>query len=107
MVGAAADFETSSVITIIVAVAIIVVVSSMVDDGVDVGDHVRVDAADGPGGGEQGSRGWEGGTVADEVAVAGAVGAGEGDEDGFGVRAGSSELPHQVAVFFDMRGRAA
>lgn len=41
------------------------------------------------------------------MAVAGAVGAGEGDEDGFGVRAGSSELPHQVAVFFDMRGRAA
>lgn len=49
MVGAAADLETSSVITIVVAVAIIVVVSSMVDDGVDVGDHVRVDAADGPG----------------------------------------------------------
>lgn len=48
MVGAAADLETSSVITIITAV-IVVVVSPVVDDGVDVGDHVRVDAADGPG----------------------------------------------------------
>lgn len=55
VVGTAADLEASSVIAI--AIVVIVVVTSVVHDGVDVGDHVGVDVADGPGRGEQGSGG--------------------------------------------------